>query len=297
MSASKGPDPTGGEAPRVRYELPIERVARIILARPDRRNAQDKRMLYELDAAFDRAMADDAVRVVVLAADGPDFSAGHDLKDRERVQPEDAVGPAGGLDRPGVEGYFAQEYERFLWLCWRWRNLPKPTIAQAQGRVIAGGLMLVWPCDLIVASEDARFSDPVVAFGVNGHEYFVHPYELGARKAKEMLFTGAEMNAREAAQLGMVNHVVPRERLEDFTLDLAKRIAERPSFGLTLAKQAVNQSLEAQGVWTSVQAAFSLNHLGHAHNRLAHGKLVDPEGAKLVRNELKATKPEDGSEG
>ncbi len=172
-------------------------------------------------------------------------------------------------------------------LCWRWRNLPKPTIAQVQGRVIAGGLMLVWPCDLIVASDDARFSDPVVAVGVNGHEYFVHAWELGARRAKELLFTGEEMTAAEAERIGMVNRVVPREELEKTTLALAEKVAARPSFGLTLAKQAVNQSQDAQGLWTAIQSAFSLHHLGHTHNRLSHGVLVDPEGAELVRQELK----------
>jgi enoyl-CoA hydratase len=273
--------------PRIRYEQPSERVARVVLARPETRNAQDKRMLYELNAAFDRAMHDDAVRVVILAADGPDFSSGHDLRDREQVQPEEAVGFAGNLERKAVEGYFAQEHERFLDLCWRWRNLPKPTIAEVQGRVIAGGLMLVWPCDLIVASEDATFSDPVVAFGANGHEYFVHAWELGARKAKEMLFTGERMTAAEAKQLGMVNRVVARDALPAETLALAERIAARPGFGLTLAKQAVNQSQDAQGIWTALQAAFSLHQLGHAHNKAVHGIIVDPDGAELIRADAK----------
>src|SRR5699024_696000 len=110
----------------------------------------------------------------------------------------------GAFDAPGIEGHFAFECEAFLGLCRRWRELPKPTIAQVQGRVIAGGLMLVWPMDLVVAAEDASFSDPVTAFGANGVEYFAHAFEIGARRAKELLFTGEAMTASEARAIGMV---------------------------------------------------------------------------------------------
>ena len=106
-----------------------------------------------------------------------------------------------GVLNLGAEGMMAREEEIYLGFCTRWRQLPKPTIAQVQGKVIAGGLMLVWPCDLVVASEDATFSDPVVAFGVNGGEYFAHPWEVGARKAKEMLFTGEPLTAAQIALL------------------------------------------------------------------------------------------------
>jgi enoyl-CoA hydratase len=143
--------------------------------------------------------------------------------------------------------------------------------------------MLVWPCDLIVASEDAQFSDPVVAFGVNGHEFFVHAYEVGHRKAKEMLFTGDAIGAQEAKTLGMVNHVVPLAELEAFTLELAEKIGKRPSIGLKLAKMSVNQSLDAQGMWTAVQSAFGLHHLGHTHALAVHGIRVEPSGARVIR--------------
>jgi enoyl-CoA hydratase len=275
-------------APRIRYEEPEEGLARIVLARPETRNAQDKRMLYELNDAYDRAAHDDRVRVIILAADGPHFSSGHDLRDlKNPITDFETVGTHGGFSKPGAEGYMSIECEIYLGFCWRWRNIPKPTIAEVQGKVIAGGLMLVWPCDLIVASEDAEFSDPVVAFGVNGHEFFVHPFELGARKAKEMLFTGAAISAAEAHALGMVNQVVPRERLAEATLALARRVASRPTMGLRLAKLAVNHSLEAQGLWNSVQTAFYLHHLGHSHNMQVHGRLVDPAGAEVIRRDAK----------
>ena len=274
----------------IRYERPAEPVARIVLARPDKRNAQDMKMLYQLNKAFDRAAQDDTVKVIILSADGPHFSSGHDLSDfGSQVGEHGApITGGGGFARPGPEGYMAREEEIYLGFCWRWRNLPKPTIAQVQGKVIAGGLMLVWPCDLVIASEDAEFSDPVVAFGVNGHEFFVHAWELGHRKAKELLFTGDSIGALEAKELGMVNQVVPRDQLEAFTLQMAQKIAKRPSVGLRFAKMSVNQSLEAQGMWTAVQSAFNLHHVAHAHNWVLHGRVVDPAGADIVRREAKA---------
>ena len=273
-----------GQYERIRYEVPAPGVGRITLARSDKANAQDLKMLYEIDRAFAEAMQDDDIKLVILAADGMDFSSGHDLKDRAR--PDEVGGPvtgAGGFTEPGPHGHFATEQEIYVGLCWRWRNLPKPTIAQVQGRVIAGGLMLVWPCDLIVASEDATFSDPVVAFGVNGHEYFVHAWEVGHRKAKEMLFRGHALTAQECHQLGMVNHVVPKTDLAAFTLQMAEEIAARPAMGLKLAKLAVNQSLDAQGQYSAIQSAFGLHHLGHAHARVVHGVPVDPSGMDVIR--------------
>ena len=274
------------EFSRITYEV-SEGVARVALNRVEVRNAQDKAMLYELNDAFDLASRDDEVKVIVLAANGPHFSSGHDLADRTDVTEFSQVSNWGGYDKPGAEGRQALEEEIYLGLCWRWRNLPKPTIAEVQGKVIAGGLMLVWVCDLIVAAEDTTFSDPVVAFGVNGVEYFAHPWEFGARKAKELLFTGGRMTAQEALSCGMVNHVVARADLTTFTSDLAERIAQRPSMGLRLAKQSVNQALDAQGFYTALQAAMSLQQLGHANNEIVHGRAVDPAGAEVIKREAK----------
>jgi len=273
----------------VRYETPEAGVARIVLDRADARNAQDKAMLYELNDAFDRAAQDNDVKVIILAAEGPHFSSGHDLRDTSSMADFTPVTTWGGFDLPGSEGYMAQEQEIYLGLCWRWRNLPKPTIAEVQGKVIAGGLMLVWVCDLIVAADNAEFSDPVVAFGVNGVEYFAHPWEVGVRKAKEMLFTGEAISASEAKQLGMVNHVVPADTLRQRTRELAEHIAKRPSMGLKLAKQSVNQMQDAQGLWTALQGAMSLQQLGHANNHQVHGMGVDPAGASIIRDQAKSS--------
>ncbi|MEZ5234708.1 MAG: enoyl-CoA hydratase [Acidimicrobiales bacterium] len=278
------------EYTRIRVEEPAEGVTRVVLARPEAANAQDRRMLYELNDALDRAARDSTTKVIVVAADGVHFSSGHDLRDRAKLDEFDTVLQFGDFDAPGQEGYMAQEQEIYLGFCWRWRNIAKPTIASVQGKVIAGGLMLVWPFDIVIASTDARFSDPVVAFGANGVEYFAHPYEVGARKAKQMLFTGEAITAEEAHRLGMVNEVVPREELEQATLAMATKIAAQPSMGLKLAKASVNQALDNMGMYGTLQAAFGLHHLSHSHNGQRFGMLVDPEGADRIKAQARAQK-------
>ncbi len=192
------------------------------------------------------------------------------------------VGTSGGFGRPGQEGHMAWEEEVYFNMCWRWRNISKPVIAAAQGKTIAGGLMLLWVADVIIAADDALFSDPTVGMGVNGVEYHAHMWELGPRKAKEILFTGDWFTADDALRRGMVNHVVPTAELHEATMTMARRIATKPSFALKLAKECVNQALEAQGQWTAMRAAFAMQHLAHAHNRIKYGIPVDP-GPKAAR--------------
>jgi enoyl-CoA hydratase len=240
-------------------------------------------MLYQLDAALLAAAQDRSVRVIIVAAEGPDFSAGHDLSADFVLPCAPVASMEGDIGEGGAEGHYSFEQEAYLGLCRRWRELPKPTIAEVHGRCIAGGLMVVWPLDLIVAAQSATFADPVAAFGVNGVEYFLHPWEVGARKAKEMLFTGDPITAEEARQLGMVNRVVPDEDLTAECLRLARQIAGRPAFGLRLAKQSVNRALDAQGQRAAVDAAFALHHVGHANNLAKFGQIIDPSGSDLVR--------------
>lgn len=253
-------------------------IAVVSLDRVDKRNAQNNLMTYELNACYDDAARRSDVKVIVLRAEGPHFSAGHDLRDRSTPDEFDRVFPQSGFTGEGQEAMMAHEEEVYFNMCWRWRNIPKPVIAAAQGKSIAGALMLLWVADIIIAAEDATFSDPVVAFGVNGVEYFGHPWEFGARKAKELLFTGDSFTAREAMQLGMVNRVVPVAELDDAAMAMARRIAAKPGFALKLAKESVNQTLEAQGQYTAMRAAFSLQHLGHSNNKLRFGMAIDPSG-------------------
>ena len=148
-----------------------------------------------------------------------------------------------GGNRKGAEDLMLQEWHYFFENTRRWRNLRKITIGQAHGDVYAAGLMLLWACDLIVAADDTTFADVVgTRLGMCGVEYFAHPWELGPRKAKELLLTGDPIDADEAHSLGMVSKVFPADELEDRTVEFARRIAERPTMSSLLIKEAVNQS-------------------------------------------------------
>jgi len=271
--------------PAVVIDHPAERVGRITLNRPETRNAQNTELLYALNDAFDALAADDNARVIILAAAGPHFSSGHDIYETTSPDPTSLaaatkghrqVGTWSGYDRPGAEGYLAREMEIYTGFCERWRSIPKPTIAQVQGKVIAAGLMLIWPCDLIVAADDALFCDNTVNMNVNGVEWFGHVAALGARKAKEMLFTADFISAQDAYRLGMINHVVPRAELESKTLALAAHIAAKPSFALSLAKESVNNAEDAAGRLAAQRAHFAMHHLLHWHNVARFGSLMDP---------------------
>lgn len=278
----------------IELSKPDGRITRITLNRLEARNAQNTELLYELNAAFDIAAQDDETSVIILSANGPHFSSGHDLREEDthaRMRDFRTVGTWGGFGRAGAEAQMAREKEIYLGFSERWRNVAKVTIAQVQGKCIAGGLMLVWPCDLIVASEDAVFCDNTVALGGAGVEYFAYPWELGIRKAKEFLFTSGSITAAEAERRGMVNHVVPLDKLPEFTLDLARRIAEKPPFALKLAKEAINAAQDAQGRTAAMATAFALHQLSHAHNMLVHGGLVDPAGI-MSRSLQKNYRPE-----
>ncbi|MFI0408080.1 enoyl-CoA hydratase [Actinomadura sp. 3N508] len=269
----------------VRYERRGP-VAVVTMDRPDYRNAQNSAMTYALDAAFYRAADDDEVKVVVLAGAGPHFSAGHDIGtpgrdadqsfDRRASLWWDHVGKSGGESR------YARESEVYLGMCRRWRELPKPMIAMVQGACVAGGLMLAWCCDLIVASEDAFFADPVVRMGIPGVEYFAHPWVMPPRVAREFLYTGDRMPAARARELGWVNRVVPRDDLEAETLGLAERIAAMPRFGLALTKKAINQAEDLMGMRAGMDSAFGLHHLAHAHNAEVGGDSLGGQTAKSM---------------
>ena len=261
------------------YEKPEPGIARIWLNRADTRNAQDTELLYELNDAFDEAVGDDEVRVIILAAKGPHFSSGHDLRE---ARPDSGapkhhrVNTWASGDTAGADSYYSREKEIYEGLCLRWRDLSKPTIASVQGKAIAGGLMLIWPCDFVVASDDASFQDNTLYMGIPGVEYFAHVWELGIRKAKEFLLTGQPITAAEAMDAGMVNRIVPREGLEEATLEFARLIADKPSFGVKLGKQLINAAFSAQGFDNVQRAAFNAHHLAHTHYRLSQdGALID----------------------
>ncbi|MFC3964250.1 enoyl-CoA hydratase [Nocardia jiangsuensis] len=283
MSAEGVPD----EGEVVTYERrgPI---AVVTMNRPDYRNAQNSVMTYALDAAFQRAVEDAEVTVIVLAGNGKHFSAGHDIgtpgRDHHVHYDNKAVLWWDHVDRTGGDQRFARESEVYLGMCRRWREIPKPMIAQVQGACIAGGLMLAWVCDLIVASDDAFFSDPVVRMGIPGVEYFAHPWMIGPRAAKEFLFTGDRFGAAQAKEWGMVNRVVPRAELEAEVTALAEKIAQMPQFGLALTKKAVNQAEDLMGMRTGMDSVFGLHHFAHAHNAEVGADSLGGMNARSMRD-------------
>lgn len=263
---------------QILYEHPAPKVARIVMNMQQRRNAQGVIMTQELNEAFRRACHDDNISVIILAGAGDHFNAGHDLGTDEPPNPtaDNASGFWGQFEAKGWEGTYAREHELYLDMKERWRNAPKPTIAEVQGAVVAGGLALAWACDLIVCSEDARFMDNTgSAMGVPGAEFFQHAFEMNPRLAKEWLFTGDWMDAKTAQQRGMINHVVPRETLSNFTLELAERIARTSRFTLKLIKESINTAQDMMGRREAMKYGFALHQVGHLHNMLTHGYPID----------------------
>jgi enoyl-CoA hydratase len=254
------------------YETPEPGIVRILLNRPDSRNAQNRGLLVELNDAFLRAEADDEVRVVILGGAGTMFSSGHDLgskASREEYMPGPNQHPShtiNGATRKGSESLMLQEWHYYFENTRRWRNLRKITIGQAHGDVYAAGLMLLWACDLIVCAEGTRFADVVGArLGMCGVEYFAHPWEFGPRKAKELLLTGDSVDADEAHRLGMVSKVFPADDLSDRTVEFARRIAQLPTMTSLLIKEAVNQTVDNMGFYNALNACFTLHELNHSH--------------------------------
>jgi enoyl-CoA hydratase len=234
-------------------------VVRLWLDRPAQRNAQSQQMLEELDMALRRAIDDPAVNCIVIAGRGAHFSAGHDLKEAQAKRSDFTV-----EDRWTYESQFYLDYCMRIWDC------PKPTIAQVQGACVAGGFMVANMCDLIIASDDAFFADPVCqTLAAAAIEVLIHPWVMGLRKAKEFLFLGERMTAAEALAIGMVNRVVAGDQLDSATLAMAERIAQAPPFGMKLVKRSLNRTLDIQGMRNAVNSHFDTHQLSHVSSEFA----------------------------
>jgi len=274
----------------VLYEV-VDGVAWVTMSRPAFNNAQNSQMTYALDDAFRRAVDDDAVKVIVLKGAGKHFSAGHDIgtpgRDHKTTFPRKHLW-YDHVNKPAAELLYAREQEVYLGMCRRWREIPKPTIAMVQGACIAGGLMLAWVCDLIIASDDAFFQDPVVRMGIPGVEYFAHAFELHPRVAKEFLFLGERLPAQRAYEIGMVNRIYPREELEAGTRTIAEKVAQMPRLGLALTKQAVNHVEDLRGKRTAMDAVYHMHHFAHAQNDLTVGDSIGGLDGKAMAKANKA---------
>jgi len=265
----------------VEYEVD-DAVGVITLNRPEAANAQSAKVLVELDQAWRAADEDSRVKVIVFKTVGKHFSAGHDMSgtDNDDLNEVDDV-----FSTP--EGHYDWETRHYLHYAKAWRDVPKPSIAAVQGKCIAAGLMLCWPCDLIIAAENAEFSDPVLFMGICSVEYHAHPWEFGARKAKEILFTGGSITAEEAREIGMVNKVVPLEELIPATMEMAHRIARVDSFALRMAKRAVNHTLDVQGYTTAIDSCFDMHHFGHTRARVLTGGMPSLAGLSSMKDKGK----------
>jgi enoyl-CoA hydratase len=260
-------------------------VAWIVMDRPKYNNAQNSQMTYALDDAFQRAVNDDAVKVIVLAGEGKHFSAGHDIGTPGRDVAktfERRLLWADHTNKPAAEMLYTREHEVYLGMCRRWRDAPKPTIAAVQGACIAGGLMLAWVCDLIVATEDAFFQDPVVRMGIPGVEYFAHAFELPPRVAKEFLMLGERMDAQRAHQFGMVNRIDARDALKAEVQAMALKLAAQPRLGVWLSKLAIIHVEELRGKRGAMVAHYHMHHFAHAQNDLTTGDMLGGQDARSM---------------
>ncbi|MDG1126797.1 MAG: enoyl-CoA hydratase [Hellea sp.] len=269
--------------------LKKDNIAFLTLNRTKYHNSQNSQMLYALDDAFLKATSDDGVKVIVLKANGKHFSAGHDIgtpgRDFHLGRDDRRSMNYNHDNKPGAEKAYVREQEVYLEFCRRWRAVPKPTIAQVQGGCIAGGLMLAWVCDLIIASDDAFFQDPVVQMGFPGVEYFAHPFELNIRLAKEFLLLGERWTAERVLSAGMINKIVPRSELDQATIDWAKKISQQPRLAMALTKQACNHIEDLQGKRSGMDMVFGYHHFAHANNTIVKGDYIAGfDGKKMAKS-------------
>jgi enoyl-CoA hydratase len=251
----------------IRYEQD-GRVARLILNRPRYRNAQSRQLIEELDAAFAHAADDDSVGVVLLTGEGDHFSGGHDLGTPESL--------ADLKERPtgeGLRGRYKRSWAMNIEPTLRWRNLPKPTVAAVQGYCIFAGWMIASACDVIFAAEDAMFLP-------TNFQYFSVPWDLHPRRAKQILFESRFVDAVEAEELGFVNFVVPRAKLEEEAMAYAARIAENDPFQLRMIKLAINQQQDAAGFTSQIYGSFALHMLSSTGEQDPGYALNKPEGRR-----------------
>jgi len=267
----------------IRYEVDGP-VATVTLNRPQAANAQNTRMLEELDAALDLIDADDDVRVVVLAGEGKHFSAGHDLKELLAGADEWA------RMRDTAEGKLRHEQVMYWDKCVRLRDFRKPTIAAVQGACAAAGLMLAAMCDLIVAADDAKFSNPVARMTGVGVELLIEPWEIGPRKAKELLLCAETLDAEEAHRLGLVNQVVPRSQLAAAAREMADKVALVPPVTAQAIKDSINRMVDLQGQRESWRYHFMVHQfVSNTQTALSATETRKAGGMDAVKREQAGT--------
>jgi enoyl-CoA hydratase/carnithine racemase len=260
-------------------------VAVITLNRPEKANAQHRPLLDELNACWEEAGGDPEVRVIVLQANGRHFSAGHDLSGTGGAQGAAAIGKPFDL-----AAMYTAEAKYFFGYSLAWRNCPKPSIAAVQGKCVAAGMMLCWPCDLILAADNAEFSDPTARMGLAGVEYMAHTWELGPRRAKELLFRSTPITAQEAEEIGMVNKVVPLDSLRDEAMAWARDIATLDPVMTMIVKRGINGQLDTMGFTAALQHSFDLHELAHGVQFIARQNAGEDARPNVLEHMRKTNK-------
>jgi enoyl-CoA hydratase len=245
-------------------------IVKITMNRPEKRNAIDDLMVEELTDAFVQADFNDDVRVIILAGAGSDFSAGYDISGKGSPARGPILSAVMQTKLTGMEKTLKTTdyitYNQAIAI----RDLSKPTIAMVQGNCIAAGLLYASICDLIVASDDVQFIDPLSRWAHAGFEILIEPYLFGFRKAKEVMWTGDPVSAKEAKEFGMVSKVVPRDKLEEETIQLARKIAKTLPVAASLVKRSVNDAWDLMGLrhaWRYHLLAHELSHVSDEAKR------------------------------
>lgn len=226
----------------------VDGIGFITLNRPEKRNALSLNLMAEMIDLLRAVQKNDGVRVLIIRAAGPVFSSGHDLSEM----------------REGNVVSFRAAFDACTEMMEAVRSLPQPVIAQVQGMATAAGCQLVAACDLAVASREARFATPGVRIGLFCHTPQVPlSRAVGRKRALEMLLTGRPVSAEEAERYGLVNRVVPPDRLAEETLSLAKHIAQASPLTLALGKQSFYRQIEAEesGAYGYAKEMMALNAL------------------------------------
>ncbi len=237
------------EYQKIIVDEPVERVRRITLNRPDKRNPLSNELRTELFDALERADQDDSVRVMLIRGAGACFSAGYDLKSNVAAgQPFYTAGGLGNWPRHVVEGFFR------IW------DLAKPVIAQVHGYCLAGGTELATACDLVYVADDAMIGYPVVRV-ISPPDNQFYPWLVGLRQAMELMLTGDHMSGEEAVTCGFANRAFPADQLESKTLAIAEKVARTPTDLQQINKRAVHRQMDAMGIRAGIRAGTEMQQL------------------------------------
>jgi len=253
------------------YEVK-DHIARIVLNRPESRNAITQEMVGLLGEFLDKAAADKGVRVVVISAAGEKaFSAGFDLK-------ESIVTPVLGIENRRENTRFEQDTWLKIW------NMPKPAIASVQGYCIGGGVHLALMCDLLIAADNAMFGEPEIAYSYIP-DILIEPFKMPFNKAREMMMLGEMMSAEEMYRFRTVNKIVPLAKLEEETTKMAEKIVSLPQAAISMLKYQLNKAYEFMGFKHSNDFAaemFNLCRLNQMDTDVEFNEIVKTQGLKAA---------------